>query len=433
MSGSLGEIDERSIWQRLMALAAITEPDRPYTRRSFTSTFERGRDHLRAEMEQAGLRVSIDAAGNLIGQAGPQDVAPIMLGSHSDTVPEGGRFDGALGVVAAIEVARVLIADGWTDTNAIAIVDFLAEEPSDYGLSCVGSRGMVGALSPSDLSRSGPGGETLGSAIGRMGGQPARLLAGVPLNLAPAASIELHIEQGHVLEEARVPIGIVSSIVGIARIEVTIEGRSDHSGTTPMHMRQDALVAAAQLVQWISARAGETRPNEGYLVATIGRLEISPNAANAVPGRTRMTVEIRSDQDRLLECFHGDLDQYLARAFGAFLVRAEPVSHTQPVLMDDELSALAAAVCADAGLTSMSLPSGAGHDSGFLARIAPTAMIFIPSRNGRSHTPEEWSEPGHVATGARVLLDTVRRWAERINGINERYSGSNQGSVPLRS
>ena len=281
-------LDADRLWADVMALAEITDPQRPYTRRSFTALFLEGRAWLAEKFAEAGLATRIDAAGNLIGRLEGTNPAlgAIAIGSHSDTVPCGGRFDGIAGVATGLEIVRAFRNSGIRAEHSIEIIDFLAEEPSEYGLSCVGSRGMTGLLDARMLSLTGPGGETLCDALGRVGGDPGRLDLARRDDIK--AFLELHIEQGIVLESRSLDIGIVTSIVGIRRIEIIFQGEADHAGTTPLGLRHDALVAAAATVGSVR-RLAEGLAAEGpdYFVATVGILTVEPSASNIVPGRAR--------------------------------------------------------------------------------------------------------------------------------------------------
>ena len=248
MASTYLPLDADRLWGDVMALAEITDPNRPYTRRSFSPLFLEGRAWLAKRLADAGLAVRIDAAGNLIGRLDGVDpsLGVLAIGSHSDTVPSGGRFDGIAGLATGLEIVRSLRDAGVRLGHAIEIIDFLAEEPSEYSLSCVGSRGMVGALDAEMLDLTEPGGEKLREALRRVGGDPDRLAAARRHDIK--AFLELHIEQGIVLESQSLDVGVVTSIVGIRRIEIVFEGAADHAGTTPMTLRQDALVAAANTV-----------------------------------------------------------------------------------------------------------------------------------------------------------------------------------------
>ena len=300
-------LDADRLWADVMALAEITDPERPYTRRSFSRLFLEGRAWLAQRFAEAGLTTRIDTAGNLIGRIEGADpkLGVIAIGSHSDTVPSGGRFDGIAGVAAGLEIVRALRDSRARLDHTIEVIDFLAEEPSEYGLSCVGSRGMTGALeascsiSPSRRARSSR------DALRRVGGDPDRLDQAKRDDIR--AFLELHIEQGVVLESRSLDVGIVTSIVGIRRIEIVFEGEADHAGTTPMAVRRDALVAAAHTV--CSVRGQPRRlAAEGpdYFVATVGILTVEPSASNVVPARCRLIVDARATNPGADETIRGD-------------------------------------------------------------------------------------------------------------------------------
>ena len=407
MSGNLGVITER-IEADIAALANRTDPGRPYTRRAFTPRFLEGRAYLEARMRAAGLETRIDAGGNLIGRRAGTGLRPktILLGSHSDTVPDGGRFDGIAGVVAALEVARALADRNIALTHDLEIVDFLGEEVTVFGVSCVGSRAMAGVLDPAWLERKSEE-VTLREGIAAMGGDAARLAAAARNDIA--AFLELHIEQGPVLDAASEDIGVVTAIAGITRVEIVVEGRADHAGTTPMTRRSDALAAGAALVLAIEAEAGRLAAGTRHFAATVGAFSIEPGAANVVPALARLLVDARAEAQADMELFVAWLDQAAqstaqARKIGIAL---RIVSQNPPVAGDAGLVARLDAACARLGVKHRRMASGAGHDTAWIARVAPAAMIFVPCRGGRSHTPEEASESGEIALGAAVLLETV--------------------------
>ena len=405
-------IDSDRLWNDLMALAALTDPDKPFTRRSFSPLFLQGRDWLKQRFEAAGLTVRLDAAANLIGRLeGTQPGAPtLMLGSHSDTVPSGGRFDGPAGVLAALEVVRAMNAAGYRPRHSIEVVDFLAEEPSEYGVSCVGSRAMAGVLDDRMLQFTNASGETLSAAMTRVGADVAHLDRARRSDIA--GYLELHIEQGVVLQDNKIDLGLVTAIVGITRVEVIFEGAADHAGTTLMQYRRDASLAAAQLVLFVAAQAREfAGRRQGHFVATTGVQEIQPNAANVVPGRARLIFDIRAETDALADEFVSALDRESKAAAERFSVRRSQfatLSSTRTTHCDRHLLDRLDQGARSLGLSTMPLASGAGHDAAFVARIAPSAMLFIPCRDGKSHAPEEWTEAHQVAAGAATLYEAVR-------------------------
>lgn len=411
-------VDVGRLWDDLMKLAEFTDPDQPYTRRSFSQRFLEGRDWLSQRFKAAGLVVTLDPAGNLIGRLPGRDpnAGTIMIGSHSDTVPSGGRFDGIAGVIAALEVVRALHEIGASLRHSIEVVDFLAEEPSEYGLSCVGSRGMAGKLSSEMKAYTNAAGERLDTAIARMGGNASLLTKQMRMDVA--AFFELHIEQGIVLERSRTDVGVVTGIVGITRLEVVFSGAADHAGTTPMNLRKDASLAAAATVTRVALLARKfAGRGEGHFVATTGFVEIVPNAANVVPKEVRMIIDARSERRDAMEEFVALLDDFTlaaAKEENVERLRFSRLSDTMPVACNERLRGLLDQGAQSLELKSMPIASGAGHDAAFIAHIAPAAMVFVPCKDGKSHSPEEWAEPEAIAAGAAVILEAVRRFDAAI-------------------
>jgi N-carbamoyl-L-amino-acid hydrolase len=404
-------INSDRLWSRIEALSRFTDPAKPWTRRAFDIQFAQGRAWLKEEFEAAGLAVEVDAGGNLIGRTPGtgRGLGALVAGSHSDTVPAGGRFDGMLGLLAALEAAQSLLEQKISLLHPLEVVDFLAEEPSDFGISCVGSRSWAGVLTASDLARSLPSKVTLASAIDSVGGGAGRLGQAIRTQDSVTAYVELHIEQGLVLAERKAEIGVVTAIVGIRRHEVTVEGRADHAGTTPMSLRRDALVGAAGILLAVDDLARSRSAQSPYLVATVGKLSVEPNAINAVPGSVRMILETRSTDEFALLQFEQNLWQRAEAELddrGLRLTRSL-LSQTLPTACSPLIQSAIEEASSTAGFSSTRLPSGAGHDGVFVARIAPMGMIFVPCREGRSHAPEEWAEPGDCANGARILAETL--------------------------
>ena len=395
-----------------MALADITDPARPYTRRSFTTLFLEGRALVARRLAEAGLTPRIDTAGNLIGriEGRKPELGVIAVGSHSDTVPSGGRFDGIAGVATGLEIARALRDSGTRLDHTLEVIDFLAEEPSEYGLSCVGSRGMTGSLDGKMLDLVEPGGEKLRDALRRVGGDPDRLDQARRSDIR--AFLELHIEQGVVLESQSLDVGVVSSIVGIRRIEIVFEGEADHAGTTPLHLRHDALVAAAGTVASVRRIAEELdHVGSDYFVATVGILAVEPSASNIVPGRCRLIIDARTTNPALTMHFVTEVDRESEAAAIAARVRRitfTTLSDGPPVACDPYLRTSLREASRDLGLAQTDLPSGAGHDAAFMSRICRSAMVFVPCRAGKSHAPEEWADRDAVAAGAAVILQAVK-------------------------
>lgn len=396
-------------------LAAITESDRPWTRRAFTPKFLDGRRWLTDRFRAAGLETSIDAAGNLIGRrpGSDPDAGTIMLGSHSDTVPDGGRFDGIAGVSAALEVARALTDKGITLRHTLEVVDFLAEEVSIFGVSCIGSRGMIGLRPAEWLDREAQD-MTLRDGIAEVGGNPAVMVPRSDIK----AFLELHIEQGPVLETADLDIGVVTAIAGITRIEVIIEGRADHAGTTPMSLRKDALVAAAHLVVDIQHLGVELGKAGTHFAATVGEFAMEPNAANVVPSRVRLLIDARAEDRTQMEKFLGHLQEgvdWLVAEKGVSIAPPRVISDNPPTPCDVLVQAALDQACETVGASRCRMASGAGHDAAWMARVTRSGMVFIPCLGGRSHAPEEFAETEDIALGAAVLLEAVQKLDKELD------------------
>jgi beta-ureidopropionase / N-carbamoyl-L-amino-acid hydrolase len=411
-------VDPLRIADIVKGLARITEPDKPYTRRAFTSLFLNGRAFLEQRFKAAGLETRIDASGNLIGRRKGRKSAlgTIMLGSHSDTVPEGGRFDGIAGVAAALEVAQALNDAGIRLDHDLEIVDFLAEEVSIFGVSCVGSRGLAGLLPDGWLSRTHEE-LTLRQGIIDAGGDPSRLARQKRSDIR--AFLELHIEQGPVLETERCDIGIVTAIAGITRIEILFDGQADHAGTTPMGHRRDALVAAARLVGEVERLATDYAKGEGHFTATVGEFSIEPNAANVVPSRARILIDARAELRPDMERFIAEIDQLavdIQRETGVSIASPKLISDNFPTPADPLVMANLEQASDRVGARRRRMASGAGHDTAWMARISKAAMIFIACRDGRSHTPDEWAENDDIALGAAVLFEAVRKLDSDLQG-----------------
>jgi beta-ureidopropionase / N-carbamoyl-L-amino-acid hydrolase len=405
-------LDADRLWADIMSLAEITDPARPWTRRSFTQLFLEGRAWLAKRFSEAGLVTRIDTSGNLIGRLEGTNPAlgVIAIGSHSDSVPSGGRFDGMAGLATGLEIVRALHDAGIRPQHTIEVIDFLAEEPSEYGLACIGSRGMAGMLDSKMLDLTEPGGEKLRDGMRRVGGDPDLLAKAKRSDVS--AYLELHIEQGVVLEQRALDVGIVTSIVGIRRIEIVFQGEADHAGTTPMALRHDALVAAAHTVASVR-RVAEQLAAEGvdYFVSTVGILNVEPSASNIVPGRCRVMIDARTTAPALMKRFTEAIDrESSAHATVARVERAvfTILSDGPPVACDENLRAALRQGAHDLGLGEIDLPSGAGHDAVYMSRICPSAMVFVPCRAGKSHTPEEWADRDAIAAGAAVIFEAVR-------------------------
>ena len=390
-------------------LSLMISPLEPgYTRISFSEEDRKAREHVRRLMEQeAGLQVRVDELGNLVGRRkGKKEKPSILIGSHIDTVPGGGRFDGVSGVIGGLEVARLFRETGFNNYHPLEVVVFLAEEPSPFGLSTIGSRGMAGKLKEEQLISLQDGhGRNLWTAIREMGGNPEKLREAKRSSDDILAYLELHIEQGPDLFLNKIPLGIVKGIVGISRARVEVTGMNDHAGTTPMSVRKDALAAASEVVLAVE-RICQGR--EG-LVGTIGKIDAFPNALNVVPGKVVLGADVRSLNaegiDQAFCLLRMDLDRISERR--GVQVRMEKQVVSIPVTFEAGIIERIRRVCHRLRIPCQEMISGAGHDAMHIAQIARAGMIFVPSQEGRSHCPEEWTEFEHISQATAVLASTV--------------------------
>ncbi|HLJ59871.1 MAG TPA: Zn-dependent hydrolase [bacterium] len=399
-------IDEERLRARLTELAEIGRtPDGGVSRFSYGTEHAAAVRRVARWMREAGAEPAVDVWGNLFGvvpgEAGA--LPPIAAGSHLDTVPNGGKFDGALGVLAAVEAAAALRDAGVRPKHTLLLVAFAEEEGTSYGVGCLGSLGVVGRA---------PALEGLHDAAGQSAADALRAFdTGLPRRSMPmpmAAYLELHIEQGPVLAARETPLAAVDAIVGIARAVFEFTGEANHAGTTPMDMRRDALWGAADLVGAVRTIVRDTG---GRAVGTVGRLELSPGATNVVPGRAAATVELRSSDARLLESLRERVEsdgRACAARYGLALEVRAWRSDT-PVPLNRSIHDEIVAAAGDLGWPIVTMSSWAGHDAKILGALVPTGMIFVPSVGGVSHSPREQTAWDDVARGAQVLCRAMER------------------------
>ncbi|MDZ7645619.1 MAG: Zn-dependent hydrolase [Woeseiaceae bacterium] len=391
--------------ERIEALSRFgTNPDGGVSRVAFSDADLAGRQYVKALMRDAGLDVRVDTAGNILGRRrGREDeLPPILFGSHIDSVPGGGNYDGDLGVIAAIEVIELLNEHGLATRHPLEVVVFTDEEGS-----LTGSRAMIGKLTEDTMRVVSHSGLTIREGIRRVGGDPDRIELAARQAGELAAFIELHIEQGAILYEENIDIGVVEGIVGIRWWDITVEGMANHAGTTPMNRRRDAMVTAAELALAINRIANEL---DGRQVATVGRIQAFPGAPNVIPGRVAMSLEIRdleaAKMQRVFDLVEAEAAR-IAETRGTPIHFDEVDVASPPAPTDDRMRDVIASAAETLGLSYRRMPSGAGHDAQDLARIAPTGMIFVPSVDGISHSPQEFTSAADMANGADVLLQTV--------------------------
>jgi beta-ureidopropionase / N-carbamoyl-L-amino-acid hydrolase len=379
-------------------------PEGGVSRVAFSDADIAGREYIAKLMQDAGLVVRVDTAGNIIGRREGSDPKrpAIMTGSHIDSVPKGGNYDGDVGVLGAIEVAQVLRERGVTLRHPLEIVSFTDEEG---GL--IGSLAMTGRLEAAALDVMSHSGKTIREGIRAVGGDPDRLQQARRKPGELKAFVELHIEQGAILDEGGIDIGVVEGIVGIHWWDVTIEGVANHAGTTPMNRRRDALLSAAELVLAVN-RVATTLP--GRQVATVGRIRAEPGAPNVIPGKVALSLEVRDLAAAKIEQVYAAIQAEAAKIAKS---RQTPIAFTElqvasePAPTDERMRRIITAAATSLGLTHKLMPSGAGHDAQDMTHIAPTGMIFVPSVGGVSHAPKEYTSPQDMANGANVLLRTV--------------------------
>ena len=406
------EIDQQRLLSEIEALAAISDAERPaVTRIVFTPTDLRARAWMIVHCEGAGLEVRQDAIGNMFARwVGSDPAAPAVgTGSHIDAIPNAGKYDGVVGVLGGLEAIRALQRSGFRPRTSIELLVFAAEEPTRFGIGCLGSRLLSGTLSAEAAAKlKDRDGETV---------EEVRRKAGLSGNLQhvklPAeyykGFIELHIEQGPLLERAQTPLGIVTSIAAPASLRISIEGAGGHAGGVLMPDRKDALCAAAELILAIETAARSSGAAD--TVATVGMCEVFPGAVNSIPSRVGMTLDIRDTdlarRDSAMQSIERASQSISAKRQVSIqweLVNADAPAHCAP-----EVREALADSCRRHGFQSLEMVSRAYHDSLFISRIAPTGMLFIPCRNGYSHRPDEYAAPEDIAGGALVLAESLAK------------------------
>ena len=403
-------VDGDRLLQRLRDLAEIGAiPGGGCARLALSDEDRAGRDLVVMWMRDAGLEVTVDAIGNVVATRKGQVPGPaVMCGSHIDTVATGGAYDGNLGVLAGLEVMETLNDAGLTTRRPLAVGFFTDEEGARFAPDMLGSlvyAGGMGVETAHDIISID--GARLGDELARIG-----YLGPAPCpGLVPHAYVELHIEQGPVLDRAGEVIGAVTGIQGISWQELTFEGQANHAGTTPMAYRHDAGYAAAATAAFVRRLVSDIGPPQ---VGTVGRLDLHPDLVNVVAARAMMTVDLRNTDEQVLQAAEERLAQYVgevARSEGVS-VSTRRLARFEPVEFDPRVIALVEATAAGFGYQARRLPAGAGHDAQMLARVCPAGMVFVPSVGGVSHNPAEHTDPEHLVAGANVLLHTLVRLAE---------------------
>lgn len=401
------------IMERLAALALITDESGQLTRTYGSPAMRRANDLVASWMREAGMTVSEDAIGNLIGryEGAHLGAKAFLLGSHLDTVRNAGAFDGPLGVVLAIECVAKLHAEKARLPFALEVIGFCDEEGVRFQTTYLGSRALAGTLTDADLQRVDENGVTLAQAMRNFGAQPENL----PLAKCPPSRLlgyaEVHIEQGPVLEQKQHAVGVVTAIAGQSRLKVRFTGQAGHAGTTPMSLRRDALCAAAEFIAAVEAYAASV----AGLVATVGQIQVVPGASNVIPGEARLTLDVRHQIDatraEAVQQLQSSAED-IGRLRGVF-VAWETVMETAAVPCDLPLTALLSTAAMEHQSEVTELPSGAGHDAAVLGKITPAAMLFVQCRDGLSHHPNESVKVEDVAVAFEVVNDFLQLLAEK--------------------
>ncbi len=404
------KINQDRLWNDLMELGQIgVQEGGGVTRTALSAEDEQARQWLITKMKAAGLEVRVDGILNVIGtlKAPHGNGKAMAMGSHLDSVPNGGRFDGAYGVLAALEVARSLKESGTPLPCDLEVISFCDEEAA-HNAGTVGSRAMMGLLQEGELLKSkNEGGKPFIHHLQALGYDAAKIPSARRDPGELACFLEIHIEQGRRLETEQLQIGVVTAIVGVYRYIVTVRGEAAHAGTTPMALRNDALVAAAPVFTLLPEWTREQNPE---MVGTIGQVTVAPGASNVVPEQCRFLVELRSQRPEDMQAVRDRLYAYASARDGWTI---ETIYEKDSVLLNDELIQQITQAVQQQQLAYVQMPSGAGHDAQSLAPFVPTGMIFIPCRNGISHNPAESISKEEASQGCQLLLDSLQRVAAR--------------------
>jgi len=396
----------------IFELQELTEKDRPYTRLVFSKEFKEARNWLTYQFEKLDLEIKIDNAGNLIGvyKSFNNSSKKVLIGSHLDTVPFGGRFDGIAGVVSSLAILK-----NFKDKNVklpfdIQLYDYLGEELNDWGMSCIGTRGMTGFLDNEILNRKDSSGRVLKDEINKIGGRSESIGKKFDLFEDVIACFELHIEQGIRLQNGRVEIGIVKSMPNISRHRISVFGQASHSGTTLMNDRKDAILPAANLVLYINKLAKEySKKDNRHFVATVGKLDISPNSATIIPSLVELLIDLRVVNKGSRSEFLKNIKNEVARLGDLYKqkIKFKDVVFSPYVEMSHDVNAMLENSAKKQNFSFMFLDSGAGHDTAHLSRVSPASMIFIPCKDGLSHCPEEYAKIEDIKKGSEVIQQSI--------------------------
>ncbi|MEH7176998.1 Zn-dependent hydrolase [Neobacillus vireti] len=386
-------------------------PGKGTTRLTYSHEDSKARQYLKAKMKEYGLQVREDGFGNIFGkmEGTLKDAPSVLIGSHFDSVPNGGSYDGPAGVVAGLEVAALFAEKGLTPKYSLEVIALVEEEGSRFGGGLMGSRGIVGLLDEEGFNALiDKDGIHAVDAMKSIGLDPSLPKKRDPKTMK--AYLELHIEQGPILEEKGIPIGVVEAIVGLTQLEVTVKGQAGHAGTTPMDRRADALVTAAKMIAQFPELAGSE--GEGTVVTT-GRLNVFPNGANVIPDKTVFTVDIRSGkEERVLNVIEKVKELAVSYSSNGMEISVEQLLYIQPKEMNKEIVSLLKKTTNELEIQNCPINSGAGHDAMVFSDFTDVGMLFIPSKDGLSHCPEEWSDSRHIANAVQILFEATKTLTE---------------------
>lgn len=386
-------------------------PDKGVTRLTYSEEDLQARNYIKEKMKEYGLTVSEDGFGNIFGKLeGSLKNAPsVLIGSHFDSVPNGGAYDGTAGVIAGLEVATLFFENQLKPKYPLEIIAMVEEEGSRFGGGLMGSRGIIGSLSEEEFKNlKDKDGISTEEAMSKIGLDS--LLAKERKPNTIKAFLELHIEQGPILEEKNIPIGVVEAIVGLAQLEVTIEGRAGHAGTTPMDRRSDALVTAAKIISQLPDLAIDE--GEGTVITT-GRLEVFPNGANVIPDKVVFSLDIRSGkEENVRNAIRKTIAMIESYNETGIRTSVEELLYIQPKELNMDIRSLLKQESSRLEIPYCSINSGAGHDAMIFSDVTNVGMIFIPSKDGLSHCPEEWSDARHLRNGVQILFEAAKNLTE---------------------
>jgi len=409
---ALLQIDARRLWDTLMETAQIGATAKGgICRLTLTDLDRQVRDWLKAQCEALGCTVTVDEVGNMFARRPGKDpqLPPIAMGSHLDTQPTGGKFDGPLGVLAALEALRTLHDNDRTTNAPIELVNWTNEEGARFAPAMLASGVFAGVFTADyAYARTDRDGKSFGEELKRIGYRGAEKAGARKFS----AMFELHIEQGPVLEHEGRMIGIVQGAQGVRWYDITVSGEEAHAGAMPMNLRKNALVGAARLIERVDTIARDIHD----AVGTVGLIESNPNSRNVIPGEVFLTVDFRHPSERVLDVMEAQLVVALAeiRHTLQLTYRENRIWASPPVQFSPDLIDCVGVAVETAGFSSRDIVSGAGHDSVYIARVAPTTMIFVPSRGGISHNEAEWTSQEQCAAGAQVLLNAVLEYDRRL-------------------